>query len=250
MNDGTRSIITDNRFAIIPHWIIFSSISDGALRLYAVLTKYADNESRQAFPSRATLAKDIKKSPDSVDRYIKELEALGALKVQRRKKGGSKENYANLYTLITSNPQGVAAEVRLPGGMDAAENYTHLTTPNFPNATDSRIHEDIARPAPYGAEHSLHAQLGITEEQKNRLLDHLEVIYARKSFDGMDEIWDVFVAAMEEWVGVYVEDALSNKRWAESIPEKVTQALTEGKSVRYALGRWLGGLTAWCRLYA
>jgi hypothetical protein len=53
---------------MIPHWVIMANISDGALRLYAVLMKYADNDTGTAFPARSTLARDIRKSPDTVDR--------------------------------------------------------------------------------------------------------------------------------------------------------------------------------------
>mgnify|MGYP001945807835 CR=1 FL=1 len=60
---GNNTAITaDNRFAIIPHWVIYSNISDAALRLYAVMAKYADNATGKAWPSRGTLAKDIRKS--------------------------------------------------------------------------------------------------------------------------------------------------------------------------------------------
>ncbi|MGO2633627.1 MAG: helix-turn-helix domain-containing protein, partial [Galactobacter sp.] len=96
--------ITDNRFAVIPHWIVFSGISDGAFRLYAILRKYADSDTLEAFPARSTLARDLGKSADSVDRHAKELVGIGALKITRRKRKGTNQNYTNLYTLISANP--------------------------------------------------------------------------------------------------------------------------------------------------
>lgn len=97
-------IILDNRFSQIPHWVTFSDISDGALRLYLVLFKYASSDTATAYPSRRTLARDLRKSVKSVDNYTKELRDIGALKVIKRKRKGSKANYTNLYCLITANP--------------------------------------------------------------------------------------------------------------------------------------------------
>ena len=50
---------TDNRFSQIPHWVTEAPISDGAYRLYGVLMKYAHYQTRDAYPSRATLARDV-----------------------------------------------------------------------------------------------------------------------------------------------------------------------------------------------
>lgn len=102
--DNVTRFNADNRFSIIPHWVIFSGISSGGIHLYAVLMKYADNETGQAFPSRQTLARDLSKTLRTVDSYIKELTSIGALKVTQRKRRDSNENYSNLYTLITAKP--------------------------------------------------------------------------------------------------------------------------------------------------
>ena len=111
MNHDSQNVVTvDNRFAMIPHWLILSDVSDGALRLYAALMKYADSTTRQAFPSRATIANDMHKSVKSVDRYLRELESLGAVRVQRRKRVGSLENQSSVYTLVTTNPRVATSE--------------------------------------------------------------------------------------------------------------------------------------------
>ncbi|WP_425528688.1 helix-turn-helix domain-containing protein [Rhodococcus maanshanensis] len=50
-----------------------------------MMTKYADSHTREAWPSRATLAQGLGLSrPASVDQYVKELEAAGLIKVQAR----------------------------------------------------------------------------------------------------------------------------------------------------------------------
>ena len=142
-------------FSIIPHWIIFSGVSSGAIHLYAVLAKYADYDTHEAFPSRTTLAKGIGKSADTVDRHIKELQKIGALNVTRRKLPGTQGNQTNIYELIYEQPvdDEIAAPVRpgsedeadlaapMPPGVvapvsqasrnDAAQNDTHLTKPTL-----------------------------------------------------------------------------------------------------------------------
>lgn len=140
-------------FSMIPHWVIFSGVSSGAIHLFAVLAKYADYDTHEAYPARTTLAKGIGKSVDTVDRHVKELQKIGALEVTKRKKSGSNENQTSIYRLIYFDPSnervaapvrlvpednadlpasmrpGVAAEVRLGGRMDTAENEIHLTKP-------------------------------------------------------------------------------------------------------------------------
>lgn len=143
-------------FSIIPHWVIFSGASSGAIHLFAVLAKYADYDTHEAFPSRTTLAKGISKSVDTVDRLIKELEDLGAINVTKRKIPGTQGNQTNIYTLVYEEPSssgevaaparpgdedetdlaapirpGVAAPVSQGSRKDAAQNDTHLTKPTI-----------------------------------------------------------------------------------------------------------------------
>ena len=88
---------SDNRFAIIPEWVIALGISHTAFRLYAVLARYADNITHQAFPSRATLAQRLQCSEKTVDRAVEDLVAHGAIHKQ------SRGRYASaLYTVITA----------------------------------------------------------------------------------------------------------------------------------------------------
>ena len=89
----------DNRFAIIPEWVISLDISHTAFRLYAVLARYADNITHQAFPSRATLAQRLQCSEKTVDRAVEDLVAHGAIHKQ------SRGRYASaLYTVMTAAP--------------------------------------------------------------------------------------------------------------------------------------------------
>jgi len=88
---------TDVRFSIVPEWVIDADISDRAVRVYAILARYADSETLQAFPSRETLAKRARCHWRSIDRAIDELVKLGAVIKTHRKNGDAYQS--NIYTL-------------------------------------------------------------------------------------------------------------------------------------------------------
>jgi hypothetical protein len=84
-------------WSIVPEWVLDAEVSDRAVRLYAVLGRYA-NSNGESFPSRQTLAKRLRCSESSAIRASRELEAVGALKITYR--GDS----TNLYHLIYVSP--------------------------------------------------------------------------------------------------------------------------------------------------
>ena len=94
-------IRSDRRFAIIDEWVLDLDISDRAIRLYAVLNRYADKDTNKAFPSRQTLADRLRCSPKSVDRALDELIQFGLLKKQQR------HNSSLIFTLVTPVSRGV-----------------------------------------------------------------------------------------------------------------------------------------------
>jgi hypothetical protein len=100
---------TEVRFSIVPEWVIDADISDRAVRVYAILARYADSETLQAFPSRETLAKRARCHWRSIDRAIDELVKLGAVTKTHRKNGDAYQS--NIYTLRRVLP-------RLSGGTD------------------------------------------------------------------------------------------------------------------------------------
>ena len=124
---------TEVRFSIVPEWVIDADISDRAVRVYAILARYADSETHQAFPSRETLAKRARCHWRSIDRAIGELIALGAVTKTHRKNG--KEYQSNIYTLKRVLPRvsrGTATGVTgvLTGesvGTDTGGNLTRTT---------------------------------------------------------------------------------------------------------------------------
>ncbi len=103
-------------FVIVPCWLVDSDVSHGAVRLYAVLSSYADNQSGKCWPSRSTLAERLGASVDSIDRWGRELVDSGALVIHRRSdpEGGSR---SNLYFVHRVNP--VAAPAPDGGRTDA-----------------------------------------------------------------------------------------------------------------------------------
>lgn len=96
-----QSIRIDRRFAIIDEWLLDLPVSDRAIRLYAILARYADNETHKAYPSRATLAERLGCSLASVDRAAAELVTHGAMSKRLR------PNSSIVYTLHTTAPETV-----------------------------------------------------------------------------------------------------------------------------------------------
>jgi Helix-turn-helix domain len=115
-------------FAIIPEWVLDAPMTDRAVRLYAVLARYADQDGK-AFPSRRTLARRLKCSLDSLDRARRELEKIGALATEPRQ--DERGQTTNLYVLLSvppplgtgrEDPLGTDAEDPLGTGREQNDN--------------------------------------------------------------------------------------------------------------------------------
>jgi len=92
-----QQITTDIRFSIVPESVLDAEISDRAVRIYAILARYADSETGKCFPSRETLAKRARCHWRSIDRAIQELIEIGAIEKHHRKDGDSYQS--NLYVV-------------------------------------------------------------------------------------------------------------------------------------------------------
>jgi hypothetical protein len=100
--DASPDLVLEDRFAIVPEWLLDADISDAAVRLYAVLLRYGQS-SGSRMPSRATLARRLRKrSTDSVDRAMKELVGIGAVRIEHRYSGA--QRLTNAYHVRTSRP--------------------------------------------------------------------------------------------------------------------------------------------------
>jgi hypothetical protein len=100
VGDESAELVIEDRFAIIPEWLLDADISDAAVRLYAVLLRYG-NSSGARMPSRSTLAGRLRKR-SSVDRAMKELVGIGAVRVEHRYDGS--QRLTNAYHVRTSRP--------------------------------------------------------------------------------------------------------------------------------------------------
>jgi hypothetical protein len=106
-----NKITADNYFSIIPEWVLYADITATAVRLYGTLQRYADKESGECHPSRATLAGKCNCTVKSIDRALAELIAIGAvIKKQRISPNG--DMTSNQYRVITV--AGVASKLSLP----------------------------------------------------------------------------------------------------------------------------------------
>jgi hypothetical protein len=92
---------SEQRFAVVPEWMLDANVSDAAFRLYAVLARYG-NTSGDRMPGRALLARRLRKSVDTVDRALRELTAAGELEIERRQDGN--RHLTNRYHLRTIDP--------------------------------------------------------------------------------------------------------------------------------------------------
>jgi len=112
------------RFAIVDEWVINLDISDRAFKLYAILARYADNDTHKAFPSRDTLAARLRCSKASVDRAVMEL--VDAKAIEKRHRAYN----SVLYTVLIDAPEGV---------------ITHEDTMSSPVITDVVTPDDVTR---------------------------------------------------------------------------------------------------------
>ena len=120
----SNKISISRRFAIVDEWVINLDISDRAFKLYAVLARYADNNTHKAFPSRETLATRLRCSKASVDRAVMELVDAQAIEKQHRAYNSV------LYTVLVDAPEGV---------------ITHEDTMSSPMSTYVITHDEVTR---------------------------------------------------------------------------------------------------------
>jgi hypothetical protein len=108
-------------FGRVPTWLLDEAVSDRSIRLFALLTRYADREGR-GFPGRRTLAERLRCSVDSIDRALRELVHAGAVRVEERwdvdGDGGRLTNDYHLLEHREEDPDRTVAAP--PGRRDAA----------------------------------------------------------------------------------------------------------------------------------
>lgn len=130
MSSVDESVTTDVKFAQVPHWVLELPLSDKAIRLYAILSKYADNSDGTSYPGRGTLAKYMRCHRSSVDRAVEELIEAGCITKQVRYREG--RFTSSLYTVI-----------RIPPSRTDEGSRTHDATPRRTDETTSSHPCDI-----------------------------------------------------------------------------------------------------------
>jgi len=116
-NDPSEDLVLEERFAIVPEWLLDADVGDAAVRLYAVLLRYGQSTGAR-MPSRSTLARRLRKrSTDSVDRAMKELVGIGAVRIEHRYDGPQR-----LTNSSTSARLGLDAPTPLPVPTQVAAN--------------------------------------------------------------------------------------------------------------------------------
>lgn len=92
-------VMASDYFAIVPEFVLTADISANAVRLYAILNRFANSQGK-AWPSRKTLADIMRTSTATIDRAKEELIAIHALSVEHRINPAGDPS-SNLYTLHT-----------------------------------------------------------------------------------------------------------------------------------------------------
>ena len=86
----------------MPNEIFHLDLSDGAILVYAFLMYCEDRKTYQCYPSYATIGKAIKRSENSVAKYVRELEEKRLICTEPTEvtlKDGRRHNGTLLYTI-------------------------------------------------------------------------------------------------------------------------------------------------------
>ncbi|PZE23879.1 helix-turn-helix domain-containing protein [Curtobacterium sp. MCBD17_028] len=107
-------VTADAYFAIVPEWVLDSGVSGNAVKLYAILRRYADNATGEAHPSRRTLATRMGFSrPQSIDPIVQELVQASAVSTfERWTHAGDQDS--NGYHVRTQAPHRVVRQSAPP----------------------------------------------------------------------------------------------------------------------------------------
>jgi hypothetical protein len=120
-------------FGRVPTWLLDAAVSDRAIRLFALLTRYADRDGR-GFPGRRALAERLRCSVDSLDRALRELVDAGAVRVEERwDVAGDGGRLTNDYYLLEHRDED-------PGRTDAAPKGTRARGTRARSQRDTPLH--------------------------------------------------------------------------------------------------------------
>lgn len=151
----TDAVTTDFRFAIVPEWLLHdSTVSAAAKLLYAVLDRFADQDTRECHPSRDTLAERCGCSVSTIKRVLAELIDAHAVTVIERVDDDTGRQRSNLYVVHRLPPEGRGSLANPRGFTDGpGEGFTSepgrgspVTREREP-VNESQMNENSAQPA-------------------------------------------------------------------------------------------------------
>lgn len=101
--ENQPSEVVGSRFAQMPGWVLFSKVSDRAIRLYALL-QWRAGQAESSWPSHRSLAREMDCSIASVKRAIAELVEIRAVRVVTRRRDDGQQT-SNAYIIRADQPQ-------------------------------------------------------------------------------------------------------------------------------------------------
>ena len=140
-------------FAIIPEWLLRTSVGPIAIRLYCQLALMADREDGTSYPSREYLAQHCHCAVRSIADALQELMAAGALAVEQRHKDGTKELDTSKYTVIRRHP-GVLPALPQAENRPTPQAENNLVTRGSLNQSSASLDHsgnDLTQPLPLAA---------------------------------------------------------------------------------------------------
>lgn len=87
-------------FTMVQNDILEANISDGAMRLYMILSSYCYGDKYACFPSQNTLAAKLNKSVRTVQRYLGEL--IGKRLIIKKRRGSTSNEYQIVEKAISN----------------------------------------------------------------------------------------------------------------------------------------------------
>ena len=224
-NTSTLQIRGITHFSMTPRWVARAgkALSPNAKALYTIIMSYADNETRTAFPGQALLAQDLGVSVSTVHRAMKELEAFGALIVERRRNKRTGNFYANRYFIVFDEPSSpsVTSENGGPSPVTEELDSTSLTRPtSYFTSEETSDHEFHAHTECEATKKQHPLPVNAYIETKQLLTQVGQAIQATGSFnsDEAQTAWDTFTDTLvthTEHLSYHqtLADLLLNGKW-------------------------------------
>lgn len=194
-------------FSIIPEWITESNISDGALRVYSALCRFADKDNGSCFPSHLTIGKKCNKSVSAVKRALKELEKIGAIEVKPRydEKDGQT---SNLYIVKYITDE-------LGGQFNNEQDASSQTNYKLKPTNDSHTLKQAEKQGKNKIRMTLNEHLGYkpnTQSEKNNFSKTVKELYEANAT--VDEIVERIYIYKKKWKNVTLTHIALRNNWS------------------------------------